>query len=142
MNAGVEIIVSVSLIVGAFFALVGSIGLFRLPDFFSRLHGPTKATTLGVGGVLIASAVFTTASGEGVSVHELLILGFLFMTAPVSAHMLAKAALHLDLSSGLAHRPDPTDLAPSLPTGAAHATAPDAGPRTHAADVPKRESRS
>lgn len=42
MNDGVEIIVSVSLIVGAFFALVGSIGLFRLPDFFSRLHGPTK----------------------------------------------------------------------------------------------------
>jgi multicomponent K+:H+ antiporter subunit G len=101
----VEIVVSVSLIIGAFFALVGSIGLFRLPDFFSRLHGPTKATTLGVGGMLIASAVYFSFGTETVSLHEILISVFLFMTAPVSAHMLAKAALHLGLSSGRAERP-------------------------------------
>lgn len=139
MNDVVEIIVSISLIVGASFALVGSIGLFRLPDFFSRLHGPTKATTLGVGGVLVASAVYTTATGDGVSVHELLILGFLFMTAPVSAHMLAKAALHLDLSSGLAHRPDPVDLAPSL-SGDDQVIAPADEHDRHAAEIAEGES--
>lgn len=100
-----ELIVSVFLVAGAGFALVGSIGLVRLPDFFSRLHGPTKSTTLGVGGMLIASAThFST--GPGTSLHELLVTMFLFMTAPVSAHLACKAALHLRLpleSGGLPH---------------------------------------
>jgi multicomponent K+:H+ antiporter subunit G len=82
--------------IGAFFALVGSWGLAKLGDFLKRLHGPTKATTLGVGCVLIASALYFTARGLGTSLHELLITLFLFMTAPVSAHLLIKAALRLD----------------------------------------------
>jgi multicomponent K+:H+ antiporter subunit G len=94
-----EAVVSLFVLLGAFFALVGSLGLARLPDFYTRLHGPTKATTLGVGGMLIASAIHFSARGEGVSVHEVLITLFLFMTAPVSAHLLAKAALHLNVRS-------------------------------------------
>ncbi|MBR9989282.1 MAG: Na+/H+ antiporter subunit G [Gemmatimonadetes bacterium] len=91
----VEIIVSFFLLAGAGFALIGSIGLARMPDFFTRLHGPTKATTLGVGGMLIASAThFST--GPGTSLHEVLVTMFLFMTAPVSAHLVSKAAMHLD----------------------------------------------
>lgn len=93
-----EIVVSFFLLVGAFFTLVGAIGLARLPDFYMRLHGPTKATTLGVGGTLTASMIYFTAS-EGASVHELLITLFLFVTAPVSASVLAKAALRLKLAS-------------------------------------------
>ena len=90
----IDIIVSFFLLAGAAFALIGSIGLVRLPDFFSRLHGPTKSTTLGVGSMLIASAThFST--GPGTSLHELLVTMFLFMTAPVSAHLLCKAAMHL-----------------------------------------------
>lgn len=89
-----DIIISVFLILGAGFALIGSIGLARLPDFYTRLHGPTKATTLGVGALLIASMIYFSSRGE-VSLHELLVTLFLFMTAPVSAHLLAKAALHL-----------------------------------------------
>lgn len=90
----IEFIVAFFLLVGACFALIGSIGLARLPDFFSRLHGPTKATTLGIGGMLAASLIyFSSRSGE-LSLHELLIALFLFMTAPVSAQLLAKAALH------------------------------------------------
>jgi len=90
-----EIILSVLILIGAFFTLVGSIGLFKLPDFYMRLHGPTKATTLGVGAILIASAIFFTIRGEGISLHELLVTLFLFITAPVSAHLMAKAALHI-----------------------------------------------
>lgn len=100
-----ELIVSFFLIVGASFALIGSIGLARLPDFFSRLHGPTKATTLGVGGMLIASSIFFSASGDGISVHEVLVTVFLFMTAPVSAHLLCKAALHLRIDTDVAGVP-------------------------------------
>lgn len=102
----VEAIVAFFLIAGAGFALVGSIGLVRLPDFYSRLHGPTKSTTLGVGGMLIASAIhFST--GPGTSLHEVLVTMFLFMTAPVSAHLLCKAALHLRVENVSGGREDP-----------------------------------
>jgi multicomponent K+:H+ antiporter subunit G len=71
----------------------------RLRDFYTRLHGPTKATTLGVGSLLIASAVYFSHLEEGLSLHEVLVTIFLFITAPVSAHLLAKTALHLRLPS-------------------------------------------
>ncbi|MNF74614.1 Na(+)/H(+) antiporter subunit G [compost metagenome] len=93
MALWVEILVSLLLILGSLFVLIGALGLYRLPDFFMRLHGPTKATTLGVGGVVVASLVFFSASEDGLSLHELLISLFLFISAPVSAYMLAKAAV-------------------------------------------------
>ena len=86
------------LVAGAFFALIGAIGLVRLPDTFMRFHPPTKATTLGVGGVLAASLLYFAGSGR-VVVHELLVALFLFVTAPVSALMLARAAIQLGLRS-------------------------------------------
>lgn len=103
----VEFLVSLFLLVGSGFALIGSIGLVKLPDFFTRLHAPTKATTLGVGGVLIASMIFFSSRGTGVSVHELLVTFFLFATAPVSAHLLAKAGTHLGLPTLAEDRDDP-----------------------------------
>lgn len=99
MNIVLEIILSFLIVAGGVFTFIGSFGLVRLPDFFMRLHAPTKATTLGVGGLLIASAVYFSTRGEGISLHELLITLFLFITAPISAHLLAKAALHLKLDS-------------------------------------------
>ena len=90
-----DALVASMLLVSAFTALVGSFALVKFSDFYKRLHGPTKATTLGVGGVLIASAVYFTVRGPGISAHEFLITLFLFLTAPVSAHLLVKAAMHL-----------------------------------------------
>lgn len=90
-----DMMVTLLLLTGATFALIGSWGLAKLGDFYRRIHGPTKATTLGVGGVLIASALNFTVRGPGFSVHEFLITLFLFLTAPISAHLLVKAALHL-----------------------------------------------
>ena len=86
------------LIVGATLSLIGSWGLAHLSDFFKRLHGPTKTVTLGIGCVLVASALWFARQGT-LSLHELLISVFLFMTAPVSAHLLVKAALALDPSA-------------------------------------------
>ncbi len=94
MEFWIELIVSVFLIIGASFVFVGSFGLDRLPDFFTRLHGPTKATTLGMSCLLIASIVLVTYRQGYLSLHELLITLFLIITAPVTAHMLAKSALH------------------------------------------------
>jgi multicomponent K+:H+ antiporter subunit G len=89
-----EILISALLVVSGVFGFVGSFGLIKLPDTMSRLHAPTKATTLGVGGVLIASMVyFAVVLGE-FSFHEILITIFLFLTAPISAHFVAKAHIH------------------------------------------------
>ena len=105
----IEVLVSVFLIIGSLFALIGAIGLYRLPDFYTRLHGPTKATTLGVGGIVIASMLFFSSRNGGLSLHELLITLFLFLTAPVSAHMLAKAALQQKLRISEQTRGKPWD---------------------------------
>ena len=94
-----DIIVSILVILGGFFALVGSIGLVKFRDTFMRLHGPAKATTLGVGGVLLGSVLYFSALSGKLAMHEFLILVFLFLTAPISAHMMAKAALHRRLRS-------------------------------------------
>jgi multicomponent K+:H+ antiporter subunit G len=104
----VEVVISALIVVGGAFVLVGSIGLARLPDFFTRLHGPTKATTLGVGSILIASLIHGIAERGSLSVRELAISLFLFITAPVSAHLLGKAALKVNGRS--AAKPDSPGL--------------------------------
>jgi len=94
-----EALTSVLIIVGGAFALLGSIGLARLPDFLTRLHGPTKATTLGVGALLIGSMVHLNSQGNAFSLRELAITLFLFITAPVSAHLLSKTAVRKEKNS-------------------------------------------
>lgn len=89
-----ELLASALLLVGGAFCFLGSLGLAKLPDVFMRLHGPSKASTLGVGCVALASMTFFTVHEGAPSVHELLIIVFVVMTTPVSAHMIAKAALH------------------------------------------------
>ncbi len=111
-----EFFLSFLILTGAVFTFIGSLGLARLKDFYTRLHGPTKATTLGVGSLLIASAVYFSTRGEGTSLHEVLVTLFLFITAPVSAHLLAKAALHLKLPS-LAPAPEEAVQPESAPAG-------------------------
>jgi multicomponent Na+:H+ antiporter subunit G len=85
-----EILVVVLLIGGAAFSLLGGIGLFRMPDLLTRMQAATKTATLGVGMIVLGVALhFGTAD---VTVRALLIVVFLFLTAPVAAHMIARAA--------------------------------------------------
>jgi monovalent cation/proton antiporter MnhG/PhaG subunit len=63
-----------------------------LPDFFSPLHGPAKTVTLGMGLALFASMFYFSATNPSISVHTLLISIFLFLTTPVSTHLMAKGA--------------------------------------------------
>jgi multicomponent K+:H+ antiporter subunit G len=82
MSQIAEILITALIVIGSLFTLIGSFGLVKLNLPMSRLHAPTKAGTLGVGGILLAS------------MHELLIAAFLFVTAPVSAYFIAKVHIH------------------------------------------------
>ncbi len=111
MSVAFEIMMVTLLAIGCFFVLVGSFGLVKLSDFFRRLHGPTKATTLGVGCILVASIGHHATLGDGLGLREVLITVFLFLTAPISAHLMAKAALSL-----ASDRPrQPADAAANAP---------------------------
>jgi multicomponent K+:H+ antiporter subunit G len=98
MPVWIEWTAAALVLIAAFFLLVGAIGLVRLPDFYMRLHAPTKASTLGVGGVLLASLILSVPQGRP-GIAELLITLFVFVTAPVSANLMAQAALHLKTRS-------------------------------------------
>lgn len=92
-----EWLISLLLVAGGLFAFVGSLGMLQFKDFFMRLHGPTKGTTLGIGCILIASMIYFSVVQPGIHLQELLITLFLFITAPVTGHMLAKTGLHMRL---------------------------------------------
>ena len=97
MSLFTELLISISLVISGIFGLVGSYGLVKLKDTLQRLHAPTKATTLGVGGVLVASMIFFYAKTGHLSVHELLITIFLLLTAPITANFIAKTYISQNL---------------------------------------------
>jgi len=97
MSIFAELLISIALVISGIFGFVGSYGLIKLKDTLQRLHAPTKATTLGVGGVLIASMIFFYAKTGHVSIHELLITLFLFLTAPITANFIAKTYMAQNL---------------------------------------------
>ncbi|MCK0713746.1 Na+/H+ antiporter subunit G [Chromohalobacter sarecensis] len=105
-----EGIIAFFLIAGSIFALIGSLGLARMKDFYMRLHGPSKISTLGVGCILLASIAYFSLLESGPSLQELLITIFLFITAPVSAHLLSKSALHQKLERDPRTRGNPEEL--------------------------------
>jgi multicomponent Na+:H+ antiporter subunit G len=78
------------LVAGALFLLLAAVGVFRLPDVYTRMQAATKAATLGAGCTLSAVAVYF--DDFGVTVRALLVVAFIFLTAPVAAHMIGRAA--------------------------------------------------
>ncbi len=86
----VEILTAVLLISGGLFCFIAGLGILRLPDIIMRMHASTKASTLGVGLILTAVAVYF--ANLEVITRSAATIGFLLLTAPVSAHLLSKAA--------------------------------------------------
>ncbi|MDG1376902.1 MAG: monovalent cation/H(+) antiporter subunit G [Yoonia sp.] len=86
-------LVAICLIIGSAFVVIGVVGLLKFNDPMTRLHAPTKVGTIGIGMLLLASMVQSVVAGES-SFHELLILAFLFVTAPISANFIAKVHIH------------------------------------------------
>lgn len=86
----IDILAGLLVVIGTFFTAVGSVGLLRFPDVLCRMHATTKTTTLGACSVFLAAAVKYGQSPIGLK--SLLALVFLLLTAPVGAHMIARAA--------------------------------------------------
>lgn len=80
------------LVIGAVFALAGSWALAHFSHFMTRVHGPTMTMTLGAGFVLLASAIYFSVKGDP-SLHEILVVFFLFLTVPASGQMLVRLVL-------------------------------------------------
>jgi multicomponent Na+:H+ antiporter subunit G len=85
-------IAHVFLLVGALFVLIAALGIVRLPDLLMRMHAATKAGTLGAGLLLVAVAV--SAPETSVMARAVATFVFLLLTAPIAAHLIARAAYH------------------------------------------------
>ncbi len=86
-----EILTALLMAAGVFFTVMSSIGLVRLPDLYTRVHAAGKAGTLGIVGVLLGVGVFYITSLP-IVFKMVTLVGFFFLTAPVAAHMLDRAA--------------------------------------------------
>lgn len=85
------------LLIGSLLTVVGTLGLLRLPNFMQRIHGPAITITFGAGSILIASMLMFSGLESRPVIHELLITLFVFMTAPLSAMMIMRAAVYRNL---------------------------------------------
>lgn len=83
-----DIIIMILSTLGALFILIASIGIVKMPDFYSRLSVTIKAATLGVGCILIAAALFF--SEFQVTTKAMAIIFFIFITAPVAGYLIGK----------------------------------------------------
>lgn len=124
-----ELAVALCLFIGAFFTLVAGIGLLKLNGPMPRLHAPTKVGTLGVGAMLLASVIHSYTQGDQ-SFHELLILAFLFVTAPISANFISKVNIHERACL----------MPPEPPKNASWSTLAKAADETAVVNLPEREA--
>ena len=85
-----DLLTAVAIVLGASFCLLAAVGMLRLPDTLIRMHAATKAGSLGTGLVLAGVAVFF--ADLGIVLKALLTLVFIFLTAPVAAHLIGRAA--------------------------------------------------
>jgi multicomponent K+:H+ antiporter subunit G len=117
LPAWAALVTSMLLLVGAFLAFTGSLGLLRLRTFYERVHAPTLGTTLGLGSVLLASMLFFSVLQSRPVLHEVLIAVFMVVTTPVTFLLLARAALYRDRREG-------NDEVPPRPSPLLHSATP------------------
>ena len=89
----ISIPVAILLIISGILTLTGSLGLLRLPSFYSRIHAPTLGNTLGVFCVLVTSILVSSYLEQRFVVHQVLITIFLVITSPVTAMLLMRAGI-------------------------------------------------
>ncbi len=112
-----EAIVAILVLLGAFLALLGSLGLLRLQTFFERVHAPAIIATVGCWCIVHATVIyFSVADGEA-ALHALLIAGFVAITVPVTAIFLIRAALFRARQSGQRNVPPPLSMRAPSRTG-------------------------
>jgi multicomponent Na+:H+ antiporter subunit G len=102
----INIFIILFLIIGAFITLSASIGIIRFPDIYTRLHAATKASTLGVAFILIGAFIYLYVKEDIISGKLLIGIIFIMVTAPVSAHMIGRAAHHSGIKPLTKNRED------------------------------------
>jgi multicomponent Na+:H+ antiporter subunit G len=90
ITSGITFLVAIIIVVGACFSLLAALGLLRFPDLYTRMHAASKAGTVGSGLLLVAAGLHSLE--PAVFIRALAGFFFLVLTAPISAHLLAKAA--------------------------------------------------
>ena len=101
-----NIIIIVLLLGGTFFIFSSALGIIRFPGIFTRLHAATKAPTLGIISILLATFLFLYGSHQLVSGKLLLAILFILLSNPVGGHMLSRAAHKSGIKPYLRHRED------------------------------------
>jgi len=91
-----EVLTAALMISGAVLTLLATIGVVKMPDEYSRMQSVTKASTLGVGCTMLAVAVDFVELA--ITTRVVLIVAFVFLTAPISAHMIGRAAYYVGVS--------------------------------------------
>jgi multicomponent Na+:H+ antiporter subunit G len=93
----------ICILVGAAAALIGGLGLLRLPDVFARMHGAGMIDTLGLGAILVGLMI--QAGLTLITVKLILIVLFVLYTSPVVTHALARACLNAGIEPHARHKP-------------------------------------
>ena len=93
----ISILICILLLGGCLFVFSATLGLVRFPDVYCRMQSTSKASTLGIFLIMLAAFSFFLAAGFGVNSRSLLVILFVFLTSPVGAHMIAKAAYHYEV---------------------------------------------
>lgn len=107
----------VLLVLSGLLCLIGGLGMLRLHNFYQRIHAPAMISTFGAFGCLFCSMLFFSLTEQRLVVHELLIVGILLFTAPVTAMMLMRAVVARDRRAGRPHTPPPpASLTEALPS--------------------------
>ncbi|NLC36901.1 MAG: cation:proton antiporter [Alcaligenaceae bacterium] len=96
--------ISLLLVVAGFFAFTGSLGLLRLPHFYSRIHAPTLGNTLAAFCIVVSILIMASVTEHRFVAHSLLVSFFLIITSPVTAMLLMRAAIKRELRRGVAER--------------------------------------
>ena len=113
MSVVIDILSAIFLAGGAFFCLVGGVGLVRMPDFYTRMHAASVTETLGAGLMLIGLML---QAGLTLVAVKLAMIGLLILFAsPTASHALAKAALLSGLEPQLADNSADEEVSPSKP---------------------------
>lgn len=92
-----EIIVSILIFIGTAFSFLSAIGLIRLPDVYTRAHAASKSTSIGVLCILFGTFLYFLLTEGYVSIRLILGIFFVFLTSPVVAHLLNRAAYRSDV---------------------------------------------
>jgi multicomponent K+:H+ antiporter subunit G len=109
MTTALEMVAALLAFAGAFLYLAGVIGFVRLPDFYTRIHAPTKAASLGIPLVALSSMLLHLDAGIELWIEDALIMLFVFLANPVSTQILVWAAVSRKIRPSAMTQGQPVD---------------------------------